>query len=154
MISERYGSIITGGEIVRLGVAVALIDQSRRLLLELRSDVHMWGITGGRLDPGETPAECGCREIKEETGICLHPHDLYFFDVYADPLDGRVLQYPENRVHLIDLVYVAYIDSSVPLVLSEESVSLEFYSASSIPDVIVPPAKQPVLDLIARGFVA
>lgn len=153
MQSDRYGSALNGLETVRLGVAVALLDEYGRLVLELRSDVSLWGITGGKLDPGETPLECGCREVMEETGLELKPDDLKFFDIYGDPSDGRILQYPDNRVHLVDIVYTARIDSKQPLVNSHESLSLSYFTSQSLPSKIVPPAIRPISDLVSRKFV-
>jgi len=147
MFDDRYLSTLNGSETVRLGVAVALLDQAHRLLLELRSDVELWGITGGRLDPGETPEECGCREIFEETGIILQPSDLRLFNIYGDPKDGRILQYPNNRVHLVDIVYTAKVNSDTVTVLSSESLSLAYFDRSSLPADIVPPAIRPIKDL-------
>jgi 8-oxo-dGTP pyrophosphatase MutT (NUDIX family) len=152
MIGERYNVSLNGSEIIRLGVAVALLDQFGRLLLEFRSDVSLWGITGGRLDPGETPQQCGCREIFEETGLTLTPDDLSFFNIYGDPSDGRILQYPDNRVHLIDIVYTARVDSSRPLSLSSESLALTYFNSNSLPCKIVPPAVRPINDLVTHRF--
>jgi 8-oxo-dGTP pyrophosphatase MutT (NUDIX family) len=153
MKCDRYGAILNGLETVRLGVAVALLDEYGRLLLELRSDVSLWGITGGKLDPGETPLECGCREILEETGLRLNPDDLNFFNIYGDPSDGRILQYPDNRIHLIDIVYTARVDSKQHLAMSGESLSFSYFTSQSLPSAIVPPAVRPIGDLVSRKFV-
>ena len=153
MQSDRYCTTLNGHEKVRLGVAVALLDEYDRLLLELRSDVSLWGITGGKLDPGETPLECGCREIFEETGLRLNAEDLTLFNIYGDPSDGRILQYPDNRVHLIDIVYMARVDSKQPLVKSIESLSFSYFTSQSLPSAIVPPALRPISDLVSRRFV-
>ena len=150
--SDIYLKSLNGTETVRLGVGVALIDEYSRLLLELRSDVRMWGITGGRLDPGETPEVCAVREIKEETGLLLDPRELKLFSIYAEPDDGRILQYPDNRVHLVDIVYLARIASCSRFILSPESLELAFFSASNIPDSIVPPAVKPISDLINSSY--
>ena len=152
IISSRYQSFLSGDELVRLGVAVALIDEQSRLLLELRSDVDWWGITGGRIEVGETPVACALREINEETGLILDPQEITLFDVYGDPKHGRILQYPERRVHLIDIVYFAHIHSSAQLRLSEESRCFSFFSAATLPGYLVPPAIQPIRDLIHRGL--
>ena len=53
--SDVYLNKTNGLEKVRVGVGVALLNEQCQLLLELRSDVSMWGITGGKLDAGETP---------------------------------------------------------------------------------------------------
>ena len=150
---DRYQDSLAGLESVRLGVAVALLDENQRLLLELRSDVKMWGITGGRLDIGESPEECGCREVFEETGISLSPQDLSLFGVYGDIKDRRVLQYPEIRVQLVDVIYTATVSSSLPLILSNESLQLKYFESIAIPSAIVPPAIRPIKDLQSRGLV-
>ena len=149
----HYGIRLNGFESVRLGVAVALIDEFNRLLLELRSDVSMWGLTGGRLDPGETPLACGCREVKEETGLTYKEDDLNLLNIYGDPNDGRILQYPDACVHLIDIVYYTRVNSHESLSISDESISLKFFNASSLPNQIVSPALKPITDLVARGLV-
>ena len=112
----------------------------------------MWGITGGRLEPMQTPEICAVREIKEETGLFLDPSDLRLFSIYAEPDDGRILQYPDNRVHLVDIVYTATIPSCSRFVLSSESFELAFFSASTIPDSIVPPSVKPISDLINSNY--
>ena len=149
LLLERYQYILEGTETVRLGVALALIDQNGRILLERRSDVGWWGITGGCLEPGETPLECAVREVNEETGLVIRPDSIFLLGIYADMRDGRILQYPERRVHLIDIVYYSFVDASLPLTISAESLQLRFFSASSIPSTVVPPAQRPLQDLIA-----
>jgi len=152
MQSPGYYIDLLGYESLRLGVSVALIDENGRLLLELRSDVQMWGITGGKLDLGESPQECGCREVYEETGIILRPNDLRLFNVYGRLSDGRVIQYPDCRVHLIDIVFFTHIGSNSQFVLSDESLALEFFGASSLPADIVPPARRVVRQLATAGI--
>ena len=153
LINERYQAQIQGNEAIRVGVAVAIIDRNNRLLLELRSDVNMWGLTGGKLDIGEKPKECGIREIKEETGLTLQKSDLMLFDIYGDINDRRVLQYPDARVQLIDIVFTASIKMNEPMQISEESIALEFFRAEEIPSQIVPPAIRPIQDLIRSGLI-
>jgi len=153
MVNDRYQSTIDRKESVRLGVAVALINLKGHLLLERRSDVGWWGVTGGRLDAGETPVECGLREIYEETGLRLAPDQLTLFNVYGDPLDSRVLQYPDCRAHLVDVVYFSIIQCPAQLRLSDESLELKFFSAFDLPNMLVPPAIRPVRDLVHQGLV-
>ena len=37
-----------------------------------------WIGIGGKFEPGESPEDCGVREIREETGLCFDPHELRF----------------------------------------------------------------------------
>ena len=152
-IQHRYLSTLNGSESIRLAVAVALIDANSRILLELRSDVLHWGITGGQLEVGEDPLQCGIREIKEETGITLNTLDLVLIDVYGNPEDNRILQYSDNRYHLVDILYVARFKSSEHLILSNESKELKFFNALSIPSRIVPPAFRIINDLIRAKLI-
>jgi 8-oxo-dGTP pyrophosphatase MutT (NUDIX family) len=53
-------------------VALAMVEQDGRWLLQLRDDVEgivapgCWGLFGGHLDPGEQPEEALRRELLEE----------------------------------------------------------------------------------------
>lgn len=52
-------------------------------------DIHegKWNGLGGKIEPGETPEECACREVFEESG--LHPESLKFKGVLTFPeFDG------------------------------------------------------------------
>jgi mutator protein MutT len=58
-------------------VAAALIDARRRVLIAQRpAGKHLagaWEFPGGKLEPGETPAEGLERELREEIGITIGP---------------------------------------------------------------------------------
>jgi 8-oxo-dGTP diphosphatase len=61
-------------------VALALRDESRRLLLQRRpSHKHhggLWEFPGGKVENGENPRFALCREIAEELGITIEPQAL------------------------------------------------------------------------------
>lgn len=63
---------------VDVGVAILLQASNQRLLLtrrakELRIFPNVWVPPGGHIEPDETVLEAGLRELKEETGLSLHP---------------------------------------------------------------------------------
>tara|TARA_Y100000739_G_C20571942_1_gene448239 strand:- start:371 stop:841 length:471 start_codon:yes stop_codon:yes gene_type:complete len=145
-IEFRYQCRFNGKEKIRLGVAVALINLKNEILLEKRSDCGWWGVTGGKLDLGETVQDCAVREIKEECNLSIESNNLNLVDVYSNPKEGRILEYPDNRVHLIDVVYM--LSGDFPLLKkSEESLELKFFKFDGLPNLIVPPAMQPILDI-------
>lgn len=59
----------------RVRAAGAVItDAAGRVLLVLRGHEPQsgrWSIPGGRVEPGETPAEAAAREVLEETGLTV-----------------------------------------------------------------------------------
>lgn len=54
-------------------IAVAVVFKGEHLLIDQRLESSMlgglWEFPGGKIEPGETPAECVVREVKEEIGI-------------------------------------------------------------------------------------
>ena len=56
----------------REGAAAALVDAGRLLLAQRVSPPELaglWELPGGKIEPGETPAEGLCRELREELGV-------------------------------------------------------------------------------------
>ena len=142
-INKRYQSSVRGNEIHRVGVAVGLINKRKEILLEKRKDCGWWGVTGGKLDLGETIEDCALREIYEETGAKIYKKDLIFVGNFSNPNEGRILQYPERRVHLVDVVYICLIDID-EFQISDESIELRFFNINELPSHIVPPAINPL----------
>ena len=128
---------------VKAGVGIIVTDSRGWILLERRSDNGMWGLPGGGINPGETVTEAAIREVKEETGLVIHITGL--IGVYSDPLDGRIVTYPDNGdvAHLVDTVLIAEIEAG-KLQLSLESLDLQFFSPELLPADIVPPALKPL----------
>ena len=132
---------------VRAGVGVVIRDQRGWILLEKRSDNGMWGLPGGRIEPGESVTEAAMREVKEETGLIITITRL--LGVYSEPTN-RIVTFSDNVVHLVDILLEAGVVSG-ELSCSNESEDLQFYDPAALPPEsdIVPPARLPLQDVLA-----
>lgn len=128
--------------IVRVGVGVIVCNSRRQILLEKRSDCGWWGLPGGRIEPGESAIQAALREVKEETGLEVEITQL--LGVYSEPAE-RIVTFPDNVVHLVDIVVAARIISG-ELQCSIESEQLQFFDPTALPSEIVPPARAPLQD--------
>jgi len=137
------------GTQIKTGVGVVVRGPDDRILLERRADCGMWGLLGGRVDPGESVSATAVREVFEESG--LHIEIIRLIGVYSEPAD-RILVYPDNGDirHLIDIVVEARITGG-SLRLSHESERIEFFALDRLPGEreIIPPAREPLADLRA-----
>ena len=146
-IKLRYQSNILGSEEIRLGVAVGLVNKNNQILLEQRSDCGWWGMTGGKLEIGETIEECAAREVKEESNLEINQNHLELIGIYSNKKEGRILQYPDIRVHLIDVVFTLKVENLEDIKKSHESLKLEFFDFDKLPTLIIPPAIKPLADI-------
>jgi 8-oxo-dGTP diphosphatase len=80
----------------RVVVAAAVIQHEGRILLTRRPPsghlAGVWEFPGGKLEPGEAPADAVARECREECGIEVQPVDIFEVTHHV---------YPEREVLLL-----------------------------------------------------
>ena len=121
---------------------VILVDAEGRVLLQERDerapiDPDRWGLSGGHLEPGESPEEGAYREVEEETGVRLEPGTLTPFRTFEvfHPTYGSV-----DAVH----VFVGRVD------LTDDDI--DCHEGRQI--VFVEPERARRLDLTMTGVLA
>lgn len=131
---------------VRIGVGVIVRDRRGWILLEKRCDCSLWGLPGGRIEPGESVSQAAAREVKEETGLTVEITCL--IGVYSEPT-GRIVTFPNNGdvVHVVDILLEAAIVSG-ELFCGSESEDVQFFNPEALPVDLIPPAKAPLEDLL------
>lgn len=80
-----------------------VLDPAGRLLLVRRGrepSLGLWSVPGGRVEPGETPAQAAAREVAEETGVQVQvgallavvdlPGDFVVHDFAATAVGGAL----------------------------------------------------------------
>ena len=96
-------------------VTAALIEESGRVLLARRKQgKHMggkWELPGGKIEPGETPAQSLARELAEELGLEVRVGEF----LCAAPFDG-------DGIHLELLVYRVQRLAGEPALLEHEEI--------------------------------
>lgn len=132
---------------IKLGVAVLVRNGNNQVLLEQRSDCSLWGLPGGRIEPGESVREAAVREMAEETGLAIEVERL--LGVYSEPTAGRIVTYPEAVVHAIDIFVEARAVGGT-LRRSPESEALAFFDLDRLPAELVPSTRAPLED-VAQG---
>ena len=96
-----------------LAVIVAIIDDGK-VLLTKREDFEVWCLPGGGVEDGESLAEAGIREAKEETGLDVEltrlvgvysrmgggMHDVHAVLYAARPVGGRLKTQPHETIEV------------------------------------------------------
>ena len=102
-----------------LEVALAMVEQDGRWLLQLRDDLDWivapgcWGLFGGHLEPGETPEEALRRELMEE--ICWRAGSMTYW--FSDQNSQRIAHF--FRGPLLDPVDSLQLQEGQDLLLAE-----------------------------------
>jgi 8-oxo-dGTP pyrophosphatase MutT (NUDIX family) len=115
-------------------VSLAILFRERRFLMQLRDDIPNiaypghWGLFGGHLEPGETPAIGFRRELEEE--INYIPEQQNEFRCYVDEKIIRYIYYAPLTVPLSDLELQEGWD--LGLLTPEDIKQGSFYSAKAL----------------------
>jgi len=120
---------------IRPGVAVIIFNEKNEILLQKRSDVNLWGIPSGHVEPGETVTEAATREVMEETGLLVKM--LRLIGVYSDP-STQVFHYPDGRVtHFVTCCFQAEVVGGKLKKSSPETLDLCYFPIESLPPDIL-----------------
>jgi ADP-ribose pyrophosphatase YjhB (NUDIX family) len=123
-----------GHALLPLAYATALIrDAQGRCLFQRRKDFAAWGLPGGILEPGESPAACARRETLEETGLSVRP--IRLSAVLSGPQHD--ILYPNgDRVQQTTFYFECAVESGSLRADEGESAALEFFSPDRIPPTL------------------
>lgn len=126
----------------KVGVGV-LIKRNGKILLGKRKNAHgtgSWSAPGGHLEYGESFAECGTREVEEETGLKVEC--LEFGTVTNDI-------FQEEGKHYITIIMIAEAATGEPEVQEPDKCEgWEWFSWDNLPE----PLFLPISNVIKQGF--
>ena len=136
--------------LIQVGAAVLVEDGEGRLLLQKRTDDHLWSFSAaGSMEPGESAEETARRELLEETGLTAYSLEL--LGVYSGKEEHHI--YPNgDEVYNVDFVFFCR-DWSGTLQCQEGEVEeLRFFPWDQLPADLSAPIRARLGRLAGRGL--
>jgi 8-oxo-dGTP diphosphatase len=114
-----------------VGVGALIHDREGRVLLVKRRfepNKGRWSLPGGMLETGETLAEAGKREVREELGVEINVEEL--FQVSEEIIRDRDAK---ARFHFVLVDYLAALNpAGAKIALNEESESFMWFRPEEV----------------------
>jgi ADP-ribose pyrophosphatase YjhB (NUDIX family) len=114
-------SLVVGGSAI-------VADAAGRILLQRRADSGNWALPGGKMDIGETFADCVVREVQEETGLDVAIDRIV--GIYSDP--AHVFAYDDGEVRQQFNICCGCSITGGSVAVSSESTAVQFFDLSEI----------------------
>ncbi|WP_062996763.1 NUDIX hydrolase [Nocardia mikamii] len=119
--------------------SVVVVNNSGKILLQRRVDNGMWALPGGKMELGESLAECGIRETKEETGLDVEIVGIV--GTYTNP--AHVFAYDDGEVRQEFSICLLGKPVGGALAVSDESHEVSWFTADEVDQL-------PIVDSIRR----
>jgi ADP-ribose pyrophosphatase YjhB (NUDIX family) len=125
-----------------------VIDDDNRIVLQRRRDNEMWALPGGKMELGESVAECAVRETREETGLDVEVTGIV--GIYSDP--KHVFAYDDGEVRQeFSICVLARVRGGI-VEVSDESHEVQAFTADEIAELpMVPSIRLRISDYLAGG---
>lgn len=113
--------------------SVAFIQNEQgEILLQQRTDNHLWGLPGGGMELGERADQTAVTEVYEETG--LHVQVKQLLAVYSDQANWLI--YPNgDECKAISLVFRCQVMGGELCLQEEETLALRFFPPNQLPEL-------------------
>jgi len=122
--------------LILTGTSAVVINERGEVLLQRRSDLDIWTILGGYLDPGEDVADGIIREVREEAGITVLPEAI------VAVLSGSDHFHTYNNGDQVAIINICFrchpTDDTTPRPNDDESVEVRYFPPDELPENTFP----------------
>jgi 8-oxo-dGTP pyrophosphatase MutT (NUDIX family) len=108
--------------------ATAVTIHAGKVLLVKRSDNGAWTAVTGIVEPGENPADCAVREVREETGVQARPVRLALVNVLPPTVHAN-----GDHAQYLDHVFRMEWLSGEPYAADDESTEARWFDLDALP---------------------
>lgn len=116
--------------VVLNGAACVIVNDKNQILLQKRSDNHLWGLPGGLMELDETIEQCAIREVKEETNLDVKL--TKFLGVFTNPMMRWGVS---DKAKVIGFSFVAEVIGGSLAVNDDESLALQYFDLDDLPEI-------------------
>ncbi|OBH40469.1 NUDIX hydrolase [Mycobacterium mantenii] len=106
----------------------AVTIRDRKVLLVKRSDNGAWTAVTGIVEPGENPADCAAREVREETGVSARATGLAWVHVTRPTVHAN-----GDHAQYLDHVFRMEWLSGEPFAADDESTAAAWFDLDELP---------------------
>jgi 8-oxo-dGTP pyrophosphatase MutT (NUDIX family) len=125
------------------GVRAIILNSNNEILLQLRTDTGLWGLSAGAVELGETAMEALKREVYEETA--LEVLDAEPMGLYSGA--SQQFSFPNgDKVQPFAIAFIVRKWRGAPKPDGKEGSELRFWKLEELPENIVEIHKRTILD--------
>lgn len=121
-------------------------NEKNEILLQLRTDKHLWGLPGGAVEKGESVEQASKREVTEETGLQVEVDSL--LGIYSAYFDS----YPNgDKAQTITTMFIfKMVKGELIVGDAEETLAVKFFSQENLPKIANQQHKDAIQDYFSN----
>ena len=121
-----------------------ILNTEGHILLQNRTDIDIWTVPGGAIEPGEEPAEAVIREVKEETGLDVIPERIVGLYTFTGA-------YPNgDEVCSLSVTFACRVIGGTLQATGDETKQLRYFPLDALPDNVAGLHRQRVEHAVSR----
>jgi mutator protein MutT len=146
---QELRAIVGHRPLILVAAGAIILNEHGSVLLERRTDDHLWGIPGGGMELGESIEETARREVQEETGLVVG--EMTLFGIFSG--SDMYHEYPNgDQASIVAVIYLTSDVTGELVVNADENLELVYFSADALPTVKLSPANKPIIERFLQAY--